>query len=168
MDNAKIKITLWIFIIFVLIAGGYILGFFAYKEYEENFNRQAEFTLNKFENLENNLKKFSTTFENTLDKNKIERKKALSQMQNIKEALKDVENKYKAALSEMRMEIEGLRVDRLTAMVENMQQDINELKKDIQDLEIKEDAKGVDLGRISVEKEGKEDRKSDGKKVRGQ
>lgn len=167
MDNTKVKVTIWIVIMSILIASGYILGFFAYKDYEENFNRQVEFTLNKFENLENNLRNFSITFENAIDKNKIERKQAVSQIQSIKENFKDLENKYNTALSEIRREIENLKVDRLTAVVENLQNDINELKKQIQDLEIKEDVKGVDLGKISVEKEEKEGRRSRGKEIKG-
>ena len=162
MKNAKVIITLLVFLIIVSIAAGYLAGFFVYKEYKERtayLEKQAEV---RFGSIENALKKLYVTLENTMDENKIERKKTLAVVGDMKEGIEGWKRGYAATIVELRETINNLKVEKLTRMVENLQDNISGFKMTMQDLDIKIDdvrdrkansetnLNSVNLGRISV------------------
>lgn len=152
MKSVKAIITLVAVVIFVSIAAGYIAGFFVYKEYRERTAYLEEQVSNKFNSLEEDVKELYISLGNRVDKNRIEMREILSKADSIKEGIEDWKRKYKTSISELRRSIDDLKVDRLTKMVENLQAELNEYKIKLQDLELKDEAQGVDLGKISVEK----------------
>lgn len=164
MKNAKVIIALLVFLIIISIAAGYLAGFFVYKEYKEKtayLEKQAE---DRFGRVESTLKKLYVTLKNTMDENKIERKKALAVVGDIKEGIKEWKRRHMATISELKEAIDDLKVEKLTRMVENLQDDIIGFKMTMQDLDIKIDEvrdkkaksemnlNSVNLGRISVKK----------------
>lgn len=165
MKDTKSLVTLLIIIILLSIAAGSVAGFFVYRDYKENsayLSRRVQSTMDKFGDLESNLKDLYVTLENTMDEGEIERKKVLSKIESIKEDVLGWESGYRAAILQLKAEIDNLKVGKLTRTVENLQDDVKSFKMKIQDLELKlDDArgniesnkgnfKGVDLGRISV------------------
>lgn len=155
MDNGKRGLVIWIIIVFILIAGGYALGFFFYTDYKEDLDKYTHFTIEKFEEAKNDLKGLTTIFENARDKNEIEKEKLLSEIARIKEEAQNLKNEYKASLSELKRTIEDLGIDTLTRKVENLQDNVDGFKLTLQDLKLKEEAMSVDLGKISVGEEKK-------------
>ena len=167
MKDAKNIIVLLIVVVLASIACGYAAGFIVYKDYKQKaayFDEQAQQSLDKFSKLEGNLKDIYITLESTIDENKIDRKGLLSAMEEVKKDIKSWERGYGIALTELKESMENLKVERLTRIVENMQDDISGFKMKIQDLELKldesagrarvhvQDGKDIDLGRISVKK----------------
>ncbi len=152
MKNAKTIITLLTVVIFASIAAGYAAGFFVYKEYQEKTRHLEEETQSRFRDIGNDLSDLYIALEDTTDQNRQEKKEFLTRIEDIREAIKEWEITYKTALSELRGQVKSLKVNRLTRMVENLQSDIEEFKIKIQDMELKEDINGVDLGKISVKK----------------
>jgi len=152
MKNAKTIVTLLTVVIFASIAAGYAAGFFVYKEYQEKTRHLEEETRNSFRAMENSIKGLSIALEDTADQNRQERKEFLTRIEDMREGIKEWEATYKIALSELKGQVRSLKVNRLTRMVENLQSDIEEFKIKIQDMKLKEDIEGVDLGKISVKK----------------
>src|SRR3989338_605436 len=105
MDNGKRGLVIWIIIVFILIAGGYALGFFFYTDYKEDLDKYTHFTIEKFEEAKNDLKGLTTVFENARDKNEIEKEKLLSEIAVLKEEAQNLKNEYKASLSELKRTI---------------------------------------------------------------
>ena len=63
------------------------------------------------------------------------------------------------AISDLRGEIEDLKVNKLTRMVQNLEDEVVKFKMKMQDLDLKlDETRGVkvDLGKISIKKKGKE------------
>lgn len=161
-------IKLLIVIIFASIAAGYVAGFFVYRDYREKaayLDSQTQFAMNKFGEMEGNLKELYVSLDNTVDKNSIEKKELLSKIEEMREDIKEWEIGYRATLLGLKKTIEGLNVDKLTRIVEKMQKDIDEFRVDVQDMGLKLDEvrgtdkvagstkpEGVDLGKISVKK----------------
>lgn len=154
MKVGKVKVTL-LTVTFILIIGAYIAGFFVYMEYRHKsayFARQSQFTMDKFRELEEGLKKLHIALEDTIYENKTGRKLALSNIENIKDDIKNWKKEDRITLSELRDTIEGLKVDNLKRMVERLQANIEDFKLALQDFRFKQDLEGVDLGKISIEK----------------
>lgn len=164
MKNANAIITLLIFLIVASIAAGYAAGFFVYREYQQKtacLERQVE---DRFGKVEDSLKDFYISLENAMDENKIERKKALAVVEKMKEDMEEWKKGYASAIAELGRTIENLKVERLTRMVENLQDNIDDFRMTMQDLDIKvEEVRGaradskidpnsIDLGKISVKK----------------
>ncbi len=155
MKNTRTVVALIMISIIVSIGAGYVAGFFVYREYKQRtacLDSQVQSTIDKFGELENNLKDLYVIIENTVDENKAEKKRLLTTIEKIKEYLKGWERGYRRTVSELKEEIEDLKIGRLTRMVEKMQDEIDEFKMKIQDLELKDELEGVDLGKISVKK----------------
>jgi len=155
MKNLKTMVTLLIVCALVSIAAGYIAGFFVYREYKQKtayLDEQARSTMDKFGELEGGLKELYVSIENTVSENKMEREDLLSAIEKIKENLKEWERGYRTTLSELKGEIEDLKIGRLTRMVEKLQDEVDDFKMKMQDLELKDEVEGVDLGKISVGK----------------
>jgi len=160
MEQVKSNVTIWIIIILLLIGGGYALGFLAYNDYEEGLSDQSRLTMDKFEELDKGLKEFSLTFEDTLDKNRIARGEVASQIGSLKEDFQVLKNAYKNAVLELRETVRHMEINRLTRKIENLQEDINKFRVEMQDLDLKvNEVRGggphpadVDLGKISVGK----------------
>lgn len=164
MKSARVIIVLLVFLIIVSIAAGYLAGFFVYKEYKEKTAILEKQVKDRFGSVENNLKKLYATMENTMDENKIERKKALAVARDIKKGIEEWEKGYMATIVELKDIIDDLKVEKLTRRVENLQDDIAGFKMTMQDLDIKIDEvrdkkansranlDSVNLGRISVKK----------------
>lgn len=159
MKNPKVIAGSLIFVILGSIVAGYVAGFFVYRDYRKKtayFDKQAQFSLDKFAEMQESLRDLYISLENTADKNNIEREELLSKVEIIKEDIKEWEKGYRSAIVELKEAVEDLRVDKLTRVVENLQDDINGFKVKIQDLELKIDDKKdgvkVDLGKISVGK----------------
>ncbi|MBU4313108.1 MAG: hypothetical protein KJ706_10400 [Candidatus Omnitrophica bacterium] len=170
MKDAKNVITLLIIIILISIAAGYGAGYFVYQDYKQKtayFDEHTQLTLNKFSELETNLKELYSNFESSIDENSVERKKVLSRIESMNEDIQEWKEGYNAVVSEIKGTIEEMKVDKLTRMVENLQDDVDEFELAVQDLNLKlDDANGstvtkqrdggsVDLGRISVHKNTK-------------
>ena len=93
MKNLRTLITLLIICILASIAAGYVAGFFVYREYKEKtayFDEQAQSTMDKFQDMERELRGLYSTIENTMDENKMEKKNLLATLEKIKEYLKAV------------------------------------------------------------------------------
>ncbi|MFC1624526.1 hypothetical protein ACFL28_04365 [Candidatus Omnitrophota bacterium] len=174
MKDEKSRVKIWVIIIFFLIGGGYIQSFFAYKGYQENLREERQFTMDKFDELDDSLKGFSVTFRNEMDESKIEREKVLSKMEDVKDDIQGLKTGYKTAVSELKATIKDLKINMLTRVVENLQDDIDEFKMTVQDLEAKldearggtkdlkaakEGIEGIDLGKISVKKSARKKRR---------
>jgi len=161
MGQGRTISRLLISVTLVLVVLSYVAWFFIYVEYREKtvyFQNQALVALDKIENLEGNIKGLYVALENSKDENTLERKNLLFAMEDIKKGVKLWERKYIAAISELRGEVEALKVDKLTRMVENLEDEIVNFKVKVQDLDLKlDEARGVnvDLGRISVKKDKK-------------
>jgi len=165
-NTGKTVVSLIIVILLVSIFAGYVAGFIIYKEYREKtkyYDMQAQFTLDKFEKLESNLKDLYSTLSNTVDQNMIVRKKLLSTIKNMNDDIQDWKKGYGATLSDIRDEINDLEIGRLRRMVEKLQDDIDAFKMTIQDLELKDELKGIDLGKISVQKKEKKKKEDKGR-----
>jgi hypothetical protein len=165
MRDTRLIISLLITVIIFSIAAGYTAGFFIYRDYKEKavyFDRQNQIAIDKFGALDENLKGLYTALENVADENKAEKKELLAKIEAIKEDTKEWEKGYRATLLELKETVEGLKMDQLTRIVENLQDEINEFKIKVQDLDLKldetkgirstdkEETRGVDLGKISV------------------
>lgn len=155
----------------VSIGAGYAAGYFVYKQYTTKtaeMERQAGLN---YEKLQKELKDFYVTLENTIDENKIDRAQFVAHIEKIKEDLKGWEKGYRESLAGLQSEIENLKIDRLTYMVEKLQDDIQGFRMTVQDMDmqmdevrgaaadirnLREQDLGIDLGRISV---GKSDKK---------
>lgn len=159
MGSERRGVVIWIIILFILISGGYALGFFFYNDYKEDFNRYTQITAEKFEEAKNDLKELSIAFENTRDKNEMEKAKLLSEIELLREEVQNLKREYAAAVSEVKRTIDDLGIDRLTRMVENLQDNVEGFRITIQDLKLKEEAKSIDLGRISVGEQENKNRK---------
>lgn len=158
--NAKTMGTLLIFVILGSIVAGYVAGFSVYRDYREKtayFDRQVQITLDKFMEMQDNMNGLYTSLENTVDKNNIAREELVSKLEAIKGDIREWEREQHDAVVELKEAMDGLKVDKLARMVENLQGDVNGFKLKIQDLELKiddkkESAVKVDLGKISVGK----------------
>ena len=161
MSEEKTNSRLLIIIVFVLVAIGYIIGFFLYMEHKqktEYYQGQAQAAIDKIEKLEKNLKGFFISLENTRDKYRLEREDLSSTVGYIKKDIKEWEKKYMTAISELREEIEDLKINRLTRMVENLEDEIVKFKMKVQDIDLKLNegtSADIDLGKISVKQEKK-------------
>lgn len=164
MKNINAIIGLLIFLIIISIAAGYTAGFFVYRDYREKtacLEKQAE---DRFGKVEDSLKDLYISLEKTMDENSIERKKALVVIEGIKEDIEAWKRGYASTIAELGKTIENLKVERLTNMVENLQDNIEEFRMTMQDLELKVEEAGekitgsktdpnsIDLGKISVKK----------------
>ncbi|NQT74927.1 MAG: hypothetical protein HQ566_00220 [Candidatus Omnitrophica bacterium] len=155
MKDAKSIITIIAISVVISIIAGYAAGFFVYREYKQKtayLDEQARSTMDKFGELEGGLKELYVSIENTVSENKMEREDLLSAIEKIKENLKEWERGYRTTLSELKGEIEDLKIGRLTRMVEKLQDEVDDFKMKMQDLELKDEVEGVDLGKISVGK----------------
>lgn len=150
MKNAKAIFTLLLICILVSIGAGYVAGFYVYREYREKTEYLEAQARNKFKDVEKNLQDLYLTLENKFDENKIEREKALSKLEEIRDNIKEWERGYRAALLQLRGKIEDLKVERLRMTVEKMQNEMKEFRMKVQDMELKNEMEGVDLGKISV------------------
>ncbi|MBU1147769.1 MAG: hypothetical protein KKD11_05390 [Candidatus Omnitrophica bacterium] len=168
MKDTKLMSGLLTMVIFFSIGAGYVAGYFVYTDYKERtayLDSQARFAIGKFEDMEKDLKKLYITLQNTADEGKIETKKVLSRIETIKEDISEWESGYKTTVSNLRGDIDDLKVDKLTRMVERLQRDINGFKMRVQDMDLKIDeasgnalgirkeAINIDLGKISVGKQ---------------
>ncbi len=161
MKDTRKVVTIVIFFIVFSIVAGYAAGYLVYKEYKKKtaiLEREAK---EKFEKLELSLKSLYGALENTMDENKIERKKALAVVEDIREGIGEWKKDQASIIAELKDTIKQLKVGKLTRMVENLQDDIDKFKMTVQDLDIKVDEvtrgegaglDNVDLGRISVKK----------------
>lgn len=152
MKNAKTIILLLIVLVLISIVAGYVAGFYVYKEYKTKTEHLERQTQNKFGTLEKNLKELYVALENTVDKNKAEVQGILSELEAIREDIEKWNRGYRVIVAELKGEIDNLKIDKLTRMVEKLQSEIDSFKIKIQDLELKDEIKEVDLGKISVEK----------------
>jgi len=164
MKHAKTIITLLLVLIIISIAAGYTAGFFVYNKYKEETAQMEKQAQTKFKDIDSGLKELYVTLQNGMDKNNIERKRLLSNIEGMKDDLRDWKKGYRASISELKKTIEDLRVERLTRIVEDMQDDINGFKVRMQDLDLKMDEvrkeagssgmhpDNIDLGRISIKK----------------
>lgn len=164
MKNAKTIIALLIFFIIVSIAAGYAAGFFVYREYQQKTALLEREAAKKFSEVEEELKELYLALETSMDESKAEREKALAIIEGVKEGIEDWEKEYVLVLTELRETIDSLKVQKLTRMVENLQDDIDRFKVTMQDLDMEidevrganreplRDIQGIDLGRISVKK----------------
>lgn len=150
MKNAKAIFMLLLICILVSIGAGYVAGFYVYREYREKTEYLEAQARNKFKDVEKNLQDLYLTLENKFDENKIEREKALSKLEEIRDNIKEWERGYRAALLQLRGKIEDLKVERLRMTVEKMQDEMKEFRMKVQDMELKNEMEGVDLGKISV------------------
>ncbi|MBU3911540.1 MAG: hypothetical protein KKD90_03035 [Candidatus Omnitrophica bacterium] len=159
-----------IVILLVSMVGGYGVGYFVYKEYKQKTSDMEKQTEQKYGKIQDDMKNFYIRLENAMDENRMERAKFLASIEKTKEDLKSWERRYRQSLADLKGEIEGLKIDKLTYMVENLQDDVIGFKMTIQDLDLKldevrgaaadmrslrEQDLGIDLGRISVGKDGK-------------
>jgi len=162
-------VRILIMIMLASIAAGYGVGYFVYKDYKRKTVEMETQAEKKYGNIQEDIKDFYVKLENAMDENRMERAKFLAYIEKTKEDLKGWERGYRQSLVDLKNEIEGLKVDRLTHMVENMQDDVVGFKMTIQDLDLKldevrgvaadmknlrEQDLGIDLGRISVGKGG--------------
>lgn len=169
MKPSKIIMTFLIAIMLVSIGAGYVAGYLVYKQYSTRTAELERQTELKYGELQKGLKDFYVTLENTVDANRLDRAKFLAHIEKIKEDLKGWEKGYRQALADLKNEVEDLGVDRLTRMVEGLQNDVYGFKVTIQDLDLKldevrgvatdlrslrEQDLGIDLGRISVGSKG--------------
>lgn len=170
MKKGNIILMFLIAVIVLSIAAGYLAGYLVYKEYKlrtSEFERQVEL---KYSKLETNLKDFYVRLENTVDENRADRKKFLEHIEKMKNDLKGWESSYREALSELENNIEDLKVDRLNAMVEKLENEVHQFKMSLQDMDLKMDEVrgiaadtkklreqdlGIDLGTISVGRDSK-------------
>ncbi len=155
MKDVKRIITIIAISISISIIAGYAAGFFVYREYKQktaHLDEQARSTMDKFGELDVNLKELYVSIENTVSENKMEREGLLAAIEKIKGYLKEWERGYRTTLSELKGEIEDLKIGRLTRMVEKLQDEVDDFKMKMQDLELKDEMEGVDLGKISVGK----------------
>ncbi|MBU0759128.1 MAG: hypothetical protein KKC66_03305 [Candidatus Omnitrophica bacterium] len=159
-----------ILIILVSIAAGYGAGYFVYKDYKRKTAEMETQAEKKYGKIQEDIKGFYVKLENTMDENRMERAKFLAYIEKTKEDLKGWERGYRQSLADLKDEIEGLKIDRLSHMVENMQDDVAGFRMSIQDLDLKldevrgvaadmknlrEQDLGIDLGKIFVGKDGK-------------
>ncbi|MBU1852792.1 MAG: hypothetical protein KJ957_01950 [Candidatus Omnitrophica bacterium] len=160
MENKKITVIL-LAIIAGLITAGYAVGFFIFMDYRQKtiyLDKQTQVAIERFEAIESSLQKLSMNLENTIDKNRLQKEDLLAEIEVIEGEMHDWKNGCGTILSEIKGQIDELEIDRLTRRVENIQDDINKFKTEIQDLDLKiddtrRDVKfNVDLGKISVKK----------------
>jgi len=167
MKDTKTIGTFLIVIIFMSIAAGYGAGYFVYRDYKQKaayFDRQARLTMDRFGELEGNLQELYSSLEISIDDSRVEGRRVLSSIESIKENIQEWKKGYNVSMSELRGTIEDMKVDKLTRMVENLQDDIDEFELAVQDLNLKldntegriisrkVDGESVDLGKISVRK----------------
>lgn len=150
MKNAKAIVALLLICILVSIAAGYVAGFYVYRKYRQKTEYLEEQAESKFKEVDKNLRDLYSSFENKMDENKTERKEVLSKLEELRENIKEWERGYRVALLELRGKVEDLKVERLRMTVEKMQDEIKEFRMKVQDLELKSEMGGVDLGKISV------------------
>ncbi|MDP8229891.1 MAG: hypothetical protein P9L93_02180 [Candidatus Gorgyraea atricola] len=168
MKNAKLASGLLTMVIFFSIGAGYVAGYFVYTDYKEKtayLDSRTRFAIDKFKEMEKDLKKLYIALENTADENKIETRKVLSRLEAIKEDIGEWKSGYKTTVSQLRGDIDDLKVDKLSRMVKRLQRDINGFKMRVQDMDLKiDEARGnspgirkeainIDLGKISVGKQ---------------
>lgn len=152
MKNVKTIIVLLMIVVLISIAAGYVAGFYVYREYKEKTTYLEKQAQDKFGALEKDLRDLSVTLENTMEENKIGMEDVLSKAEVIKEEIEEWKKGYSTVISQLRAEIEDLKVGRLRRMVEKLQGEIDGFKVKIQDMELKDEMNAVDLGKISVEK----------------
>ena len=167
MKNAKLASGLLMMVIFFSIGAGYVAGYFVYTDYKEKtayLDSRTKFAIGKFKKMEKDLKKLYIALENTADESKIETRKVLSRLEAINEDIGEWKSGYKTTVSKLRGDIDDLKVDKLTRMVDRLQRDINGFKMRVQDMDLKiDEARGtspgirkeainIDLGKISVGK----------------
>jgi len=171
MDNKGI-LKLSIMVLFALLIGTYVIGYFMYKDYSEKtayLNDQAQLATDRFKEMEDGMRDIDVVLSNATDENKIEIRKMLSQLDSMQGILKDWETEYNKTVSDLKGEISDLKVSRLRRRMEKLQDEIDGFKMAMQDWDLKiyddnraltykEGIEGVDLGKISVKK------KSDGKR----
>ncbi len=165
-EKTKTIFILSIVIISLSIISGYLAGYYIYKEHKEKaayLDEQIQSILYRFGRIENDL----IGLYSDLDENKIERKKVLLKLEDIRGDIEEWKNGYKTTVLRLRSSIEDMKVDRLTRTVERLQDEINRFKMMVQDLDMKIDSSraqaigsgldinSIDLGRISVKKEDK-------------
>ncbi|MFC1621324.1 hypothetical protein ACFL2G_03360 [Candidatus Omnitrophota bacterium] len=168
MKNAKLTSGLLIMVIFFSIGSGYIAGYFVYTDYKEKtayLDSRTRFAIGKFEEMEKDLKKLYIALQDTADESKMETRKVLSRLEAISEDIGEWKSGYKATVSQLRGDIDDLKVGKLTRMVDRLQSDINGFKMKVQDMDLKiDEARGdglghrkealnIDLGKISVGKQ---------------
>ena len=170
MGKGMLKFS--VVILFVLLAGTYIIGYFVYQDYREKtayLDAQTQFAMDKFRELEEGMQDIDVALLNATDENKIEMRKVLSQMESMQENLQDWKAGYNKAVSDLKGEISDLKVSRLRRRMEKLQDEIDGFRMAMQDWDLKiyddnraltykEGIEGVDLGKISVKK------KKDGKR----
>ncbi len=155
-----------IIVLFALLVGTYIIGYFIYQDYRERtayLDEQAQFAMDRFRELEEDMKDIDVALLNATDENKIEMRKVLSQMESMQEIMKDWKAGYNKAVSDLKGEISDLKVSRLRRRMEKLQGEIDGFRMAMQDWDLKiyddnraltykEGIEGVDLGKISVKK----------------
>lgn len=170
MKDTKTIVTFLTVIIFMSIATGYVTGYFVYRGYKQKtayLDKQARLTTDRFGELEGNLQELYSSLEGSIDDSRVERRRVLSSIESIKEDIQEWKKGYNVRMSELRWAMEDMKVDKLTRMVENLQDDIDEFELAIQDLNLKlddtegrtisgkVDGESVDLGKISVREKAK-------------
>ena len=124
MNTSKKISSLLIGIMLASIGAGYAAGYFVYKQYTVKTAEMERQSGLNYEKLQKELKEFYVTLENTIDENKMDRARFTEHIEKIKEDLKGWEKGYRESLAGLQTEIENLKVDRLTYMVEKLQEDI--------------------------------------------
>ena len=154
MKNMKTLVILLTIFILISLLAGYFAGSFVYKDYRRRTADLENETKDKFNELENSLKDLYVTIDNSVDKNSIERRELLANIEAIKEDIREWEAGYRMTLSELKAAMEEQGIEKLTRMVENLQEGMDRFEVKVQDLDLKIDEvgrdKSVNLGRISV------------------